>query len=80
MPITEKLSLRINGQRYDHIKMRMKMEGGYPGGPWEVVIPDDFFGPIILTDDFTIDLQEDGGEWEPVTLAYLIGMLESHRD
>jgi hypothetical protein len=80
MPTAEKLSLKVNGQQYERVTLRLKMEDGYPGGPPEVVIPDDFLGPMVLTDEFQIELQEDGKEFTPVALPYLIGMLEAYRD
>jgi hypothetical protein len=77
---TEKLSLRVNGQDCPQVTLRFKMEDGYPGGPVEVVIPDPTFGPIVLTNDFLIELKEEDRDYKPVALTYLISMLEAHRE
>jgi hypothetical protein len=79
MPVADTLSLRINGQEYTKVKLRFKMEGGYPGGQVEVVIPDDFLGTFPLTSEFDIELKEEGGGWKKVTLPYLVSMLEAYR-
>ena len=78
MPVAENLSLKINGQEYSRVTLRLSLEGGFPGGDRAVVIADDFLGTFALTPDCTIELKEDGGDWEPVTLPYLIAMLNVH--
>jgi hypothetical protein len=80
MLTAEKLSFRVNGQDCPHVAFRFKMQDGYPRGPLEVLVPDPLFGPIVLTDDFAIELKEDDQNFKPVALAYLITILEAHRD
>jgi hypothetical protein len=80
MPVVENLSLRINGQEHSRVSLRLSIEGGYPGGTPELVIDDEFLGTFALTQAFTIELKEGGGDWEQVTLPYFITMLGVHHE
>jgi hypothetical protein len=65
MPTAEKLSLSVNRHDCPHVTLRFKVEDGYPFGPLKVLVPDPFFGPIVLTDDFKIELKEDDKNFKP---------------
>ena len=80
MPKTENLSLRVNGILYERVGLQFELKDGQPTGPTQVVIKDDPIAPFPLTDDFFIELGEDGRGWRQVTLAYLKTILQSYRE
>lgn len=78
MPNVENLSLRVNGFVYEHVGLQCEIVDGYPSGPKEVVVKDDPVGPFALTDDCVIELKENGGDWRPVSVPYLITLLQTY--
>lgn len=83
MPTTESLSLRVNGIEVKRVGLQFGLKDGYPSGPEEVVIkdyPTVPFTPFTLTDDFIIELQDEGRGWKRVSLRYLITILQAYRE
>ncbi len=66
MPVIESLTLRVNGRIYEKVQGRFAIEGGYPGGPLELVIHDPDLGDVVLSDACLIELSENGGPFLPI--------------
>lgn len=80
MPKAEKLNLRVNGRVYERVGLQYELKDGHPNGPYQAVIKDDLVAPFTLTDDFYIELQEEGRDWQRVSLLYLITLLQTYHD
>lgn len=80
MPEAKKLNLRINGQPYERVRLQYELVDEHPKGPNQIVIEDPALGDFVLTNEFTIELQEEGREWHTVTLTYLTTLLQTYRD
>jgi hypothetical protein len=77
LPKIEALNLRVNDTPYDKITLRFGMEDGYPGGRPELVVLDPQLGEIILSDICKIELQENDGEFKPITTHALMTRLRT---
>lgn len=78
IPKFRELSLRIDGEGFEDVRLRYSMEDGVPFGPIQVIIWNPVVGLFTLSDDYHIELKEDGCNWQKVTLCYLITILQSY--
>ncbi len=80
MPQAESLTLRIDGFECKRVGLQYKLKGDRPIGPLEVIIKEDLLGHFALTDEFLIEVREGDRDWQKITLAKLITLLQGYAE
>ena len=78
MPTIDNFSLRVDGQPTPRVTLRLDFKSGFPKGEKQIVLNDPTLGPIALTEDFLLELEE-SGVWHRVSLRYLTTLLWSYK-
>jgi hypothetical protein len=77
---TDKLSLRVDGEEFERVRLQFELELGIPVGPTKVVIEHLLTGPFTLSDSYLVEVRQECGDWQPVTLCYFVTLLQLYQE